>query len=276
MLEAIKALAERSVMERLVLLVNHVIAAEPVALDRLRPHAARTMQIELTGWPALLPAVGPFAFRVSPAGLVEWLPEASSLPPDLRVAIDAANPALAFTRIVAGERPAITVSGDAAFASDIDWLIDNLRWDLQDDLARVIGDAPAPRPRAPRPRLRQVRPGAVDTTRPAAARHRRRARPPAGPRAAVSGGRRAGDRREGVRPSARRDLRQLRRRAGGERLDRAGALRRPQGRSRGRRQGAAPGHVGGDRRRRRGDAPGRARRRALVGRRQAAQAAPGR
>ena len=101
------------------------------------------MQIELTGWPALLPAIGPFAFRVSPAGLVEWLPEASALPPDLRVAIDAANPALALTRVVAGERPAITVSGDAAFASDIDWLIDNLRWDLQDDLARLVGDAPA-------------------------------------------------------------------------------------------------------------------------------------
>ena len=143
MLEAIKALAERSVMERLVLLVNHVIAAEPAALERLRPHAARTMQIELTGWPALLPAVGPFAFRVSPAGLVEWLPEASSLPPDLRVAVDIANPALALTRIVAGERPAVTVSGDAAFASDIDWLIDNLRWDIEDDLGRIVGQRPA-------------------------------------------------------------------------------------------------------------------------------------
>ena len=61
MLEAIKALAERSFMERLVLLVNHVIAAEPAAVERLRPHAARTMLIELTGWPTLLPAVGPFA-----------------------------------------------------------------------------------------------------------------------------------------------------------------------------------------------------------------------
>ena len=143
MLDAMKALAERSVMERLVLLVNHVIAAEPAAVERLRPHATRTMQIELAGWPGLLPKAGPFAFRVSPAGLVEWLPEASSLTPDLRVAIDAANPALAFTRLVAGERPAITVSGDAAFASDVDWLIDNLRWDLQDDLARIVGEAPA-------------------------------------------------------------------------------------------------------------------------------------
>ena len=143
MLEAMKALAERSVMERLVLLVNHVIAAEPAALARLRPHAARTMQIELAGWPALLPAIGPFAFRVSPAGLVEWLPDAGPLPADLRIAIDAANPALALTRFVAGERPSVEVSGDAAFASDIDWLIDNLRWDLEDDVARIVGVAPA-------------------------------------------------------------------------------------------------------------------------------------
>jgi ubiquinone biosynthesis protein UbiJ len=143
MLEAMKALAERSVMERIVLLVNHVIGAEPAAVERLRPHASRTMQIELTGWPALLPRVGPFAFRVTPAGLVEWLAESAAPAADLRIAVDASNPALALTRVVAGERPQVVVSGDAAFASDIDWLIDNLRWDLQDDLARVVGDVPA-------------------------------------------------------------------------------------------------------------------------------------
>ena len=65
------------------------------------------------------------------------------MPADLRIAVDAANPALALTRIVAGDRPQVDVSGDAAFASDIDWLIDNLRWELQDDLARVVGAGPA-------------------------------------------------------------------------------------------------------------------------------------
>jgi ubiquinone biosynthesis protein UbiJ len=143
MLDAMKALAERSVMERLVLLVNHVIAAEPAAVERLRPHATRTMQIELSGWPTLLPPVGPFTFRVTPAGLVEWLAADAALAPDLRLVVDAANPALALTRVVAGERPQVVVSGDAAFASDIDWLIDNLRWDLQDDLARIVGAGPA-------------------------------------------------------------------------------------------------------------------------------------
>jgi ubiquinone biosynthesis protein UbiJ len=139
MLDAMKALAERSVMERLVLLVNHVIAAEPAAVERLRPHAARMVHIELAGWPRLLPAIGPFTFRITPAGLVEWVSDGGAVTPDLRIAVDAANPALAVTRVVAGERPQVVVSGDAAFASDIDWLIDNLRWEIEDDLARFVG-----------------------------------------------------------------------------------------------------------------------------------------
>ena len=143
MFEAMKALAERSVMERAVLLLNHVISAEPQAMERLRAHAARTLRIELEGWPSLLPAPSPIGLRITPAGLVEWLEAPGQLPPDLRVAIDAANPALAFARFVVGERPEVRVEGDAAFAADVDWLIENLRWDVEDDLARLVGDAPA-------------------------------------------------------------------------------------------------------------------------------------
>ena len=144
MFEAMKTMAQRSVMERLVLFVNHVVAAEPAAVERLKPHAGRTMKIEVTDWPSLLPPIGPFAFRVTPAGLLETIDEAGADPVcDLRVAIAAGNPAELFGRLVTGERPAITVSGDAAFASDLDWLIDNLRWDAQDDLARFVGEGPA-------------------------------------------------------------------------------------------------------------------------------------
>jgi len=146
MLEAMKTMAQRSVMEKLALFVNHVISAEPAALDKLRPHAGRHVLLELEGWPALLPQPGPFAFLVTPAGLVEWVDEAAAATvaaPDLRVAIAAGNPAALLARMVTGERPKITVSGDAAFAGDLDWLIDNLRWDAQDDLARFVGDGPA-------------------------------------------------------------------------------------------------------------------------------------
>ena len=143
MFEAMKTLAERSVMERVVLLLNHVISAEPQAMERLRVHAARTLRFELEGWPSLLPPLAPIVFRVTPPGLVEWLDAPDDAAPDLRVAIDASNPALAFAKFVMGERPALRVEGDAALASDVNWLIENLRWDAQDDLARLVGDAPA-------------------------------------------------------------------------------------------------------------------------------------
>ncbi len=143
MLDAMKALAERSVMERVVLLVNHVLSSEPQAMERLRPHAARTIRIEFGDWPALLPALAPLAFRITPPGLVEWIEGPAPTAADLRVTVDASNPALALVRFVVGERPALSVDGDAAFASDVDWLINNLRWDVQDDLARFVGDAPA-------------------------------------------------------------------------------------------------------------------------------------
>ena len=144
MLEAMKTLAEKSVMERVVLLVNHVISAEPQAMERLRTHASRTIRIELDGWPAMLPPPFPLAFRITPPGLVEADRGAAGAPaPDLRVGIAAANPALMLAKLVVGERPAITVDGDAAFATDVNWLIENLRWDVQDDLARLVGDGPA-------------------------------------------------------------------------------------------------------------------------------------
>ena len=130
-------------MERVVLLLNHVISAEPQAMEKLRAHAARTLRIELEGWPTLLPAPSPIAFRITPPGLVEGIESSGETPPDLRVAIDAANPALAFARFLVGERPQLRVEGDAAFATDVNWLIENLRWDVEDDLARLIGDAPA-------------------------------------------------------------------------------------------------------------------------------------
>ena len=57
--------------------------------------------------------------------------------------VDAANPALLVARGLAGDRPQVEVQGDAALANDVSWLIDNLRWEVSDDLARFVGPAAA-------------------------------------------------------------------------------------------------------------------------------------
>jgi ubiquinone biosynthesis protein UbiJ len=130
-------------MERITLLLNHVIAAEPVATERLRPHSGRSIQLEWTGWPTLLPAPPLVAFSITPAGLLEWCGEQAPAQPDLRVSLDASNPLRLVGQWLSGERPKVGIDGDSALATDVSWLIDNLRWDIEDDVARVIGQAPA-------------------------------------------------------------------------------------------------------------------------------------
>ena len=143
MFNALNALLGTAVIERLTLLVNHVLASEPAATQRLGAHAGRTIRLQFDGWPSLLPPLPATSFRATPAGLIEWCGDAPPPEADLRVAIDASNPALAMAQALAGTRPKVDVAGDAAFATDLNWLFDNLRWDVQDDLERIVGAAPA-------------------------------------------------------------------------------------------------------------------------------------
>lgn len=145
MLTSIQALVGPAVLQRLTLLLNHVLSAEPVATQRLCQHAGRCLQVELTDWPARLPALPGLVFRVTPAGLLEWCGDEApgAAAADLLLRIDAANPALLLARLAAGERPTVEVQGDAQCAADVHWLVDNLRWDIEGDLARWLGPLPA-------------------------------------------------------------------------------------------------------------------------------------
>jgi ubiquinone biosynthesis protein UbiJ len=35
------------------------------------------------------------------------------------------------------------IDGDVMLAADINWLVDHVRWDMEEDLSRVFGDAAA-------------------------------------------------------------------------------------------------------------------------------------
>jgi ubiquinone biosynthesis protein UbiJ len=142
MFDTLQQLGATAFMERFTLWLNHVIAGENAAMMRLRPHAGRFIRLQPTGWPSLLPPLPSLAFGVTPAGLLEWV-RAAPGQPDLLLTFDASNPARVFVEGLAGQRPQVSVVGDAALATDINWLMENLRWDVQDDLARFIGPGPA-------------------------------------------------------------------------------------------------------------------------------------
>ncbi|MDM4766028.1 hypothetical protein [Pelomonas sp. SE-A7] len=127
-----------AVQERLVLLINHVLSRESVATERLKPQSGRSLVISLGGWPSLLPAAPDLALQVTPAGLFERL-DAVPAQPDLRVELDASNPAAMALGAFSGVKPRVTVQGDAALAGEVNWLMANLRWDIADDLASLVG-----------------------------------------------------------------------------------------------------------------------------------------
>lgn len=92
MLQALHDLLAPAAMSRATLVLNHVLAAEPAATDRLRPHAGRRIELQPQGWPALLPPLPRLAFAVTPAGLLDWDAGGAGLAADLRLRFDARNP----------------------------------------------------------------------------------------------------------------------------------------------------------------------------------------
>ena len=120
MLHSLHDMLAPAVAERLTLVINHVLGGEPVATERLRPHAGRTLALTL-------------------AGLLDWCGLHGVDGPDLAVQVDASNPALLLARMVGGEAPAVQIDGDAQLAGDVNWLLLNLRWDVAADLERLFG-----------------------------------------------------------------------------------------------------------------------------------------
>ena len=140
MLHSLNAMLAPALMERLVLVINHVLAAEPVATQRLQAHDQRVIELQMQGWPSLLPAPPTLAFRVTPAGMLEWCGGAdAAVEADLRVRVDAGNPLLLMARAMAGDKPSVSIDGDAQLAGDVNWLLENLRWDVAADLDRLLG-----------------------------------------------------------------------------------------------------------------------------------------
>lgn len=142
-----------ALQDRAILLLNHVISRESHAMARLTPFAGRSVLVHLQGWPTILPPVPDLVLAITPAGLFERIPGANEPGAEfraaaegaeaLRIELDASNPALLALGALTGDKPRVTVQGDAALAGEINWLMENLRWDIEDDLAALLGPAPA-------------------------------------------------------------------------------------------------------------------------------------
>jgi ubiquinone biosynthesis protein UbiJ len=130
------AWAVAEVQQRIVLLLNHVLMQEPAARDRLQRQKGRQVQV---CWRDQV-----FQCAFTPAGLVEFItPEVGAKAADLVLRVNEPSPFELAKTVLQGEKPAIRIEGDVQLAAEVNWLIDHVRWDPEEDLARLIGDAPA-------------------------------------------------------------------------------------------------------------------------------------
>ena len=118
---------------RLVLLLNHVLQQEPEAQARLKRQAGRVVEAHWRQFSMRLQA--------TPAGLLDLGPITQN--PDLTLTLTDESPFSLVRSALRGEKPGVRIAGDVQLAAEVQWLVDHVRWDLEEDLARIFGDAPA-------------------------------------------------------------------------------------------------------------------------------------
>jgi len=117
--------------------VNHLLARETWARERLAPYAGKTARLSCP--PVVL------TLLVSPDGYLTAVEEQEAQHADVALSL----PAGALSSFAQGGQTAVMkhvkIEGDAEFAQVIGKLAEHLRWEPEEDLAKLIGDAGASR-----------------------------------------------------------------------------------------------------------------------------------
>lgn len=119
--------------QRVVLFLNHVLMQEKAAQERLVRQKGRVVHVQY----------GLFAIYliVTPAGLIERAGPDSKA--DLVLTMPADAPLQMARAALGGGRPSVKIEGDVQLAAEVGWLAENVRWDVEEDLSRLVGDASA-------------------------------------------------------------------------------------------------------------------------------------
>ena len=117
--------------------VNHLLAQASWARQKLQPFAGQCAHLNLPPFSAL--------FSITADGLIAVPPaEASADMAAVRIDLPASAPLLALQGKAAVMRAA-RITGSADFAQELGYVMQHLRWDIEEDLSRVVGDIAAHR-----------------------------------------------------------------------------------------------------------------------------------
>jgi ubiquinone biosynthesis protein UbiJ len=127
------AWAIHEIQHRVVLFLNHVLQQEPEAQQRLARQQGRVVEAH---WRAVR-----MRLVATPAGQLDLAPEGAT--PDLTFTVAHESPLELAQTALRGDKPSVQIVGDVQLAAEVNWLVDHVRWDVEEDLARLIGDVPA-------------------------------------------------------------------------------------------------------------------------------------
>jgi ubiquinone biosynthesis accessory factor UbiJ len=109
------------------------VVDETQTRDRLRRQKGKRVRVQ---WGEINLTLMPTS-----AGLLER--SAGNVKPDLSVTLTQVSPFELAQSVIAGDRPGVDIQGDVQLAAEVAWLVDNVRWDVEEDLSRILGDAAA-------------------------------------------------------------------------------------------------------------------------------------
>jgi len=121
------------VQRRIILLLNHVLQQENEASSRLAKQKGRVVWLQWRSFTMKL--------TVTPAGLLDRAEPLAK--PDLLLTLTEASPWLLTQAAWSGVKPTVRIEGDVQLAAELNWLVDHVRWDMEEDLSRLLGDVPA-------------------------------------------------------------------------------------------------------------------------------------
>lgn len=119
--------------QRAVLFLNHVLMQENEAMARLARQKGRVVHAQWRFFAIKLVA--------TPAGLLDRADAAAA--PDLTLTVTEESPLGLAQAALRGDNPPVRIEGDVQLAAEVNWLADHVRWDAEEDLSRLVGDAPA-------------------------------------------------------------------------------------------------------------------------------------
>lgn len=118
---------------KLVLLLNHVLQQEPQAMERLQRQSGKVIAVQ---WQQ-------FSMRckATPAGLLDLASSAER--PSLELTVLGDDSVELVQQLLQGKQPQVRIEGDVQLAAEVNWLIQHVRWDVEEDLSRIVGDVAA-------------------------------------------------------------------------------------------------------------------------------------